>query len=216
MKNFRQDGDILTVAAPYDCLSGDFIQVGALFGVCVNNALSGADVDILREGVFTGMPKATSSAWAVGDALYWDASGKSFTKVATGNLPVAVAVDAALIGDTTGNVSIESVPEASGLNAVGGVAAGYKIARGVHQQAAASDTVATGLTTVVACGANWRDTPTLKQMFLTTSIGDQAGAPVAGSILIKSFKPTAANDVTPIAASDFTDNLSSYWWAVGT
>jgi hypothetical protein len=100
--------------------------------------------------------------------------------------------------------------------AVAGVAAGYKVARGVHQQAAAADTVVTGLATVVAVVVSWRDTPTLKQMFVTGSIGDQAGSPAAGSILIKTFKPTAANDVTPIAATDFTDNLSINWEAIGT
>lgn len=101
-------------------------------------------------------------------------------------------------------------------NAVAGVAAGYKVARGVHQQAAASDTVVTGLTTVVAVVASWRDTPTLKQMFITATIGDQAGTPAAGSVLIKTFKPTANNDVTPTAATDFTDALSIDWIAVGT
>lgn len=99
---------------------------------------------------------------------------------------------------------------------VAGVAAGYKIARGVHQQAAASDTVVTGLATVVAVVASWRDAPTLKQMFVTASIGDQAGSPAAGSILINTYKPTASGDVTPTAATDFSDNLSINWIAIGT
>lgn len=93
---------------------------------------------------------------------------------------------------------------------------GYKIARGVHQQVAASDTVVTGLTTVVAVVVSWRDAPTLKQMFINASIGDQAGTPDAGSILIRTYKPTASGDVTPIAATDFSDDLSSNWIAVGT
>ena len=50
--------------------------------------------------------------------------------------------------------------------------------------------------------------------FVTCSIGDQAGAPAAGSILIKSWKPTANNDVTPIAATTFTKNVN--WIAIGT
>lgn len=97
-----------------------------------------------------------------------------------------------------------------------GVAGGYKIARGVHQQAAASDTIATGLATVVAACVSWRDAPTLKQMFLTASIGNQSGAPAAGSILINSYKPTANIDVTPTPSTDFTENLSSNWIAIGT
>jgi hypothetical protein len=117
-----------------------------------------------------------------------------------------------------GKLKINGVDVTAGAGGsnVAGVAAGYKVARGVHQQAAASDTIVTGLTTVIAIVASWRDTPTLKQMFVTATIGDQAGAPAAGSVLIKTFKPTANNDVTPTAATDFTDNLSVDWIAIGT
>jgi len=120
--------------------------------------------------------------------------------------------------ETGGKLEVAGVDVTSSVatGGVAGVAAGYKIARGVHQQAAAVDTVVTGLTTVVAVVASWRDTPTLKQMFVTASIGDQAGAPAAGSILISTFKPTANNNVTPTAATDFTDNLSTNWVAIGT
>ena len=44
----------------------------------------------------------------------------------------------------------------------------------------------------------------------------KAGAPAAGSILLKTFKPTAVNDVTPTAATDFSENLVVAWIAVGT
>jgi hypothetical protein len=95
------------------------------------------------------------------------------------------------------------------------VAAGYRIARGEHIQAAASDTVVTGLSTVIAVVAVPR-TRTIKQLFFNSSPGDQAGTPAAGSILITSQKPTAVNDVTPIAATDFTDNIKVDWIAIGT
>src|SRR5258708_40114118 len=55
------------------------------------------------------------------------------------------------------------VTSGAGGSNVAGVAAGYKVARGVHQQAAASDTVVTGLATVVSVVAAWREKPTLKQ-----------------------------------------------------
>lgn len=96
-----------------------------------------------------------------------------------------------------------------------GVAAGYKIARGEHTQVAASDTVVTGLTTVVAVVVSPR-TPTVKQLLFGASIGDQAGTPAAGSILITSYKPTAVDNVTPAAATDFTDNIKVNWVAIGT
>ena len=132
----------------------------------------------------------------------------------------------ALVVKSGGQINLETgaklyvggadVTSAVNGGAAAGVAAGYKIARGVHQQAAAADTIVTGLATVVAVVASFRDTPTLKQMFLTATIGDQNGAPAAGSIITKTFKPTASGDVTPTAATDFTDNLSIDWIAVGT
>lgn len=97
-----------------------------------------------------------------------------------------------------------------------GVAAGYKVARGVHTQVAATDTIVTGLTTVVAVIAQFSSAPTAKQFMVAAQIGDQAGSPAAGSIYMKTFKPTAANDCTPIAADDFTDNLEFAWIAIGT
>jgi hypothetical protein len=123
--------------------------------------------------------------------------------------------------DTGGALQVAGVDKTAALaaavaNPSAGLAAGYKIARGVHQQAAASDTVVSGLATVVAVVVSFRDTPTVKQMFVTASIGDQAGAPAAGSFLIKSFAPTANNNVTPTAASDFTDNINFDWIAIGT
>jgi len=98
---------------------------------------------------------------------------------------------------------------------VQGVASGYKIARGVHTQVAAEDTVATGLATVVAVVVAFGGAPTVKQLFCSGSIGDQSAAPVAGSVLISTYKPTAVNDVTPTAATDFTDNVKIAWIALG-
>lgn len=97
-----------------------------------------------------------------------------------------------------------------------GVGNGYRIARGVHTQVAASDTVVTGLATVVAVVASFQTGPTVKQLFVEATIGNQAGAPAAGSVLIKTFKPTAVNDVTPVAATDFSENLEIAWIAIGT
>lgn len=98
-----------------------------------------------------------------------------------------------------------------------GVAGGYKIARGVHTQVAASDTVVTGLATVVAVIVGFGGAPTVKQLHCAGSIGDQNGTPAAGSVLITTYKPTSAsNDATPTAATDFTDNVKISWIAIGT
>lgn len=119
----------------------------------------------------------------------------------------------------TGTIAATNVQAALAevaLEAARGVGSSYKIARGVHTQVAASDTVVTGLTTVVAVVASFQSNPTVKQLFCAATIGDQAGAPAAGSILLKTFKPTAVNDVTPTAATDFSENLVVAWIAVGT
>ena len=95
-----------------------------------------------------------------------------------------------------------------------GVAAGYKVARGTVTPTSASHTVVTGLTTVVAAVASLKGAPTLTHMFTAADIGDQAGTPAAGSILVKSYKPTGVADVTPIAAT--TPWSAVDWICIGT
>jgi len=107
------------------------------------------------------------------------------------------------------------VPTAAQINLlVQGVAAGYKVARGTITPTTASDTVVTGLTTVVAAVASFKGAPTLTCMFVAADVGNQAGAPAAGSIYIKTYKPTATGDVTPIAAT--TPWSAIDWIAIGT
>jgi hypothetical protein len=95
-----------------------------------------------------------------------------------------------------------------------GVAAGYKIARGVHTTVDENDTVVTGLATVVAVVASLDSDPVAGAQFVTASIGDQAGSPAAGSILIKTWKATAAGDTALIAATTFSKLVG--WIAIGT
>lgn len=130
---------------------------------------------------------------------------------------LAVASGGTIDIESGGVLSIAGVDKTASIaglpattNYAVGVASGYKIARGVHQQAAASDTIVTGLTTVVAVVASFIQAPTAKQAFVTATIGNQTGAPAAGSILTNTWKSTYA------AADDFTDNLSLAWIAVGT
>ena len=52
MTNFVKSGDHLTLAAPYDVLSGGGFKVGNVFGVAANDTLSGADVECNVEGVY--------------------------------------------------------------------------------------------------------------------------------------------------------------------
>jgi len=97
---------------------------------------------------------------------------------------------------------------------VQGAEAGYKIKHGVTAIGAASEDVATGLTTVTNVIVSMVGDPSMTHMYSTATIGNQTNAPVAGSIRVKSWKPTAVGDVTPTAASDVFANVA--WIAIGT
>jgi len=99
------------------------------------------------------------------------------------------------------------------LAAVAGVAGGYKIARGVITPTDGTDTVVTGLTTVVAAVANLVATPTLTHMWSDATIGNQSGAPAAGSIRVVNRKPTTSGNVAPVDAT--TPWVDVAWIAIG-
>lgn len=101
----------------------------------------------------------------------------------------------------------------SGDNLILGVGA-YKIARGQQTTASASDTVVTGLATVVAVVASFDTDPADANLYVSASIGDQAGSPAAGSIYIKTWKTNDGADPTPVAATAFSKKVN--WIAVGT
>ncbi len=103
MKNFVQPGDVISVAAPANVNAGAAVLVGSLFGVAVNTALSGAQVEIAVTGVFD-LPKTAAQAWTVGQLLYW--SGTAVTNVASTNKLIGVAAAAALSADTIGRVRL--------------------------------------------------------------------------------------------------------------
>jgi hypothetical protein len=103
---------------------------------------------------------------------------------------------------------------AAGLNAdVVGVAAGYRVARGVAAVTGTA-TVVTGLTTVVAVVASAQDDLDGDALAgVSATVGNQSGAPAAGSVILKCWKATADGDATLIAA---TAAKSVGWIAVGT
>lgn len=142
------------------------------------------------------------------------AASKAAVLGATKNLDtLGLPVSGLMIGASGAEVAVDRT--AAELNLLAqGVAAGYKLARGQHTTVAASDTVVTGLTTVAAVVACLDSDPGLDPLLVTASIGDQAGAPVAGSIYIKSWRATAVGDCTPIAATTFGKKVN--WIAVGT
>lgn len=99
-------------------------------------------------------------------------------------------------------------------NAVAGVVPGLRVARGVHTTTTASDTIAAGLTTVLTAVASLESAPVVGCNMATAAVGNQAGAPPAGSIIIQTWRPTSTTDTTPAAANTFSRLVS--WVAVGT
>lgn len=109
MKNMRSPcGEVLTVAAPYDRLTGEALLLGKIFGVCTFDVTSGDDVTIHTEGVYCLMVK-DSSSFAVGDYVYWNNTNKEFTSTSSGNTKVGVATEVALTGDTTMTLKLNGV-----------------------------------------------------------------------------------------------------------
>ena len=114
--------------------------------------------------------------------------------------------------DVTSNLSTAVAHPVT--NPLAGPAAGKKMVHGQATTVTASDTVVTGLTTVERVIASLEDTPVIGCDRAQATIGDQNGAPAAGSILIKTFCPTASGDATPKAATTFGKKVN--WVAIGT
>lgn len=96
---------------------------------------------------------------------------------------------------------------------VAGVAAGYRIARGVAAVTGTA-TVVTGLTTVVAVVATPQsDMDGVTLAAVSATIGDQNGSPAAGSVILKCWKATSNSNPTLVAATS-AENVN--WIAIGT
>lgn len=91
--------------------------------------------------------------------------------------------------------------------------AALPIAFGQALTVTASDTVVTGLKNVAAVIASFDTDPADANITVSASIGDQAGTPAAGSILIKTWKSADGADVTPVAATAFSKKVN--WVAFG-
>ena len=105
MKNYVQPGGTLTLPSPATVESGDVVIVGALIGIAAGDAATGADLDLVTEGVFT-LPKVAALAIAVGDLIYFDSATKLVNKTSSGNTLVGKAVTAAANPSASVNVKL--------------------------------------------------------------------------------------------------------------
>ena len=90
MRNFVQKGETITVIAPATVVSGQGVLVGALFGVAITGAASGAPVEIQVSGVIN-LPKAAGSIGA-GARVFWDNATGRVTTTNTGNQCIGIHV----------------------------------------------------------------------------------------------------------------------------
>lgn len=107
MKNYVQKGETLTIPAPATVESGDIVVAGALIGIAAGDAASGADLDLVTEGVFT-VPKVSALAITLGAVVYFDESAELVTTDDDegGNPRLGVAVAAAANPSATVNVKL--------------------------------------------------------------------------------------------------------------
>lgn len=203
MAQFIHDGAAIDYTPVSAASAGDVVVIGDLVGVVKIDIAAGAEGALSVMGVFD-MAKTSGggTAIAAGLPVYWDATNHVVTTdPANGvNKRAGETVTASLDGDTIQRVRL-------------GVGKGCLIVGGQHTTVAASDTKVTGLAKVIACGCTLDSDPGDDPEWATASIGDQAGAPAAGSILIKTWKNTGGTDPTPLAATTFTKKVN--WWAIG-
>jgi hypothetical protein len=177
------------------CTSPEGIAVNARGSVAVDKVWK-----ILKDG-------SSGPVFAKGDRVVWDASANLAIVVPAAGLMdpsdwvIGIAVEAA--GTNQDYVIVDVIP---GIGA-GASASGLKMITGLHTTVAASDTIITGLATVIGVVASMVSTPVDGAMHVTADIGDQAGTPAAGSILLKTWKSTDG-DATLVAATTFTLKVS--------
>jgi hypothetical protein len=139
-------------------------------------------------------------------AVYAGANGKY---AATGSLYRGIAMTATSAdGD-----EFELLPLRSDPNGIASTAGGKRMAAGQRTTAAAVETIVTGLTTVTSVVVSFETDVADPNELVTAQIGDQAGSPAAGSIIIKTWK-TDGTDPTPVASTSFSKKVN--WIAFGT
>jgi hypothetical protein len=173
----------------------------------------GGDGDINVEGEDVGIYELVGSGFSQA-SVGLDAYATDNYTVAAGYAANGVKIGRIIEYISSTRVRVMLDPQAYLQGSVIALGAGMKMARGQHTTVAASDTIVTGLATVVAVIATLDSDLVDDPSWVSASIGDQAGSPAAGSILIKTWKNTAGNDPTPAAATTFSKKVN--WIAIGT
>lgn len=105
MKNYVQEGNALTLTAPYAVSAGDGFKVGSIIAIAAGDAENAAEVVGYTRGVFT-VAKTSAQAWTVGALVYWDNTNKVFTTSSSSNTLAGVAMAVAANPSSTGVVRL--------------------------------------------------------------------------------------------------------------
>lgn len=108
MKNFVQDGAIVTITAAATITAGDLVEAGTLHGVALNDAVSGDALPIATEGVFNLPKEATADTFAAGAEVQWDSGNARVIALAAGTR-IGVVTQAAIAADAT--VAVKLLPK---------------------------------------------------------------------------------------------------------
>jgi predicted RecA/RadA family phage recombinase len=94
-ETYFNDGMAVTVPAPANVNSGQFVVVGNIRGIAQASAASAASVAIVTRGeALLPKPNAVSTSMAVGANVHWDATNSVITASATSNAKVGVVTAA--------------------------------------------------------------------------------------------------------------------------
>jgi len=98
-------GDVIDYTPEADVAAGSVVVIGSIIGITKLDIKAGQLGALALVGVFD-IVKASGTAIAKGAKVYWNATAKQITTVATGNVYLGEAVAAAAAGDATARVRL--------------------------------------------------------------------------------------------------------------
>lgn len=106
MKNYIQEGDVVTLVAPYARLAGEGAKVVNLFGIAINDVAVSVAGEFCIEGVFD-IKALSTDVIPQGTKVYWDDTAKNITAVVATNLLVGAVTAAKANGELTARVYLD-------------------------------------------------------------------------------------------------------------
>jgi predicted RecA/RadA family phage recombinase len=109
MKNYIQNGDVITVTAPAGGVAaGQGLLVGNLFGIASNSVAEGESVEMATVGVYE-LPKLVTAVIGAAGRVAWDDAAKQVVLPGVGKVPIGTATIAAGNGVATVRVRLDGI-----------------------------------------------------------------------------------------------------------